>query len=710
MNHRNTFASRFSRFPKRLHWVLLIGVFSLVLVFTAAFAMEEDDVGPLPEDPPATLFASVDESLITAQEREMPQSPQSLRFRFVHPNFQAMGTLESPAARITVNLFEDVSFTATFERTETNVMGSYVWIGRIPEIEMSQVILVKHKGLLAGSVSMPQGIYEIQPIRKGLSAVVELDQSRFPPEREPIVANVRQTILPQDITRATDTCDEITVLVAYSPEARAAAGGTAQIEALIAQAVAETNQSYINSQMVQRITLVHTMETQAGDAQNDFDVDLNALRVLTDGVFDDVDAARETYYADLVALIIENNSSCGLGYLNSTAATAFSVTHRECATGYYSFGHELGHNMGARHDWYVDDNTTTGYNKGFVNLPDRWRTIMAYNSMCSANGTSCTRLQYWSNPNVQYGGDPMGVASTGPTNCVAGQMSPDPSTCAADNHLRLNNTCSTVANFRDSPDATPTNTPTPVVTDTPTPGPTNTPTPGTTPAATDTPTPQPTDTPTPTSTPTPTPLPAWRFDGFVYREMEATPTPTPPSIGALELLTNGDFESGVLAPWQTEGGVRMGAGRRTMHGAWLGGADSNLAQLEQTVAILAGTGTLNLRFWWQAQTLSAQSGTADTLEVRATYRGRTTTLLTLSAQPPFDQWHEEDVDLSDLITSFGTAAAEEDQLTLTFVLQSDTTLSSQFGLDDITLSACCVVLPPPEGHERFYLPLIYRLR
>ncbi len=154
----------------------------------------------------------------------------------------------------------------------------------------------------------------------------------------------------------------------------------------------------------------------------------------------------------------------------------------------------------------------------------------------------------------------------------------------------------------------------------------------------------------------------------------------------------------------------MGAGRRTMHGAWLGGADSNLAQLEQTVAILAGTGTLNLRFWWQAQTLSAQSGTADTLEVRATYRGRTTTLLTLSAQPPFDQWHEEDVDLSDLITSFGTAAAEEDQLTLTFVLQSDTTLSSQFGLDDITLSACCVVLPPPEGHERFYLPLIYRLR
>jgi hypothetical protein len=155
-----------------------------------------------------------------------------------------------------------------------------------------------------------------------------------------------------------------------------------------------------------------------------------------------------------VALIIENSSYCGLGYLNSTAEYAFSVTHRTCATGYYSFGHELGHNMSARHDWYTDDtlNNPYSYSKGFVyiNDPTRWRTIMAYNSLCGDTPpyTRCNRLQYWSNPNILFGGIPMGVDSSGPNNCVEGSTTPDPSTCAADNRLTLNNTCSTVANFR----------------------------------------------------------------------------------------------------------------------------------------------------------------------------------------------------------------------------------------------------------------------
>ena len=95
-------------------------------------------------------------------------------------------------------------------------------------------------------------------------------------------------------------------MVAYTPAARAADGGTAAIEARIALAVAETNQSYVNSGLTQRIKLVHAMETNPGDAPNNFSADLTALQDHTDGIFDDVDAARETYYADMVGLIIEN--------------------------------------------------------------------------------------------------------------------------------------------------------------------------------------------------------------------------------------------------------------------------------------------------------------------------------------------------------------------------------------------------------------------
>jgi hypothetical protein len=59
---------------------------------------------------------------------------------------------------------------------------------------------------------------------------------------------------------------------------------------------------------------------------------------------------------------------------------------------------------------------------------------MAYNNGCSP--TNCTRLPYWSNPDVTYNGAVMGV--------------PEGSFQAADNRKTLNNTAFTVANFRDS--------------------------------------------------------------------------------------------------------------------------------------------------------------------------------------------------------------------------------------------------------------------
>jgi hypothetical protein len=130
---------------------------------------------------------------------------------------------------------------------------------------------------------------------------------------------------------------------------------------------------------------------------------------------------------------------------SSFESWAYAVICYNCATGYYSLAHELGHNMGARHDWFVDDETTPyGYAHGYVNTTDRWRTIMAYNTACEPG--YCTRLQYWSNPNVAYNGDPMGVPAGTSTACTAGTPEPN---CDADNRRTLNNTAYTVANFRD---------------------------------------------------------------------------------------------------------------------------------------------------------------------------------------------------------------------------------------------------------------------
>jgi len=140
----------------------------------------------------------------------------------------------------------------------------------------------------------------------------------------------------------------------------------------------------------------------------------------------------------MVGLIVENGGDyCGLASaIMATAANAFQVTDRSCATGYYSFGHEFGHLQGARHDTYVDPtNTPYAYGHGYVHpgstASQRWRTVMAYNTRCADLGYNCTRLQWWSNPGKTWLGAPMGNA-------------------AARNFIVLNNTDYTVANFRTS--------------------------------------------------------------------------------------------------------------------------------------------------------------------------------------------------------------------------------------------------------------------
>jgi len=72
------------------------------------------------------------------------------------------------------------------------------------------------------------------------------------------------------------------------------------------------------------------------------------------------------------------------------------------------------------------------YNHGHIGTGNAFVTIMAYQSSCGG----CTRIQYFSNPNVNYNSIAVGVAEgqTHPTN----------------NAKALNTTASTVANFRNS--------------------------------------------------------------------------------------------------------------------------------------------------------------------------------------------------------------------------------------------------------------------
>ena len=116
-----------------------------------------------------------------------------------------------------------------------------------------------------------------------------------------------------------------------------------------------------------------------------------------------------------------------------------------------TFAHELGHNMGLRHDRYASGVPRTGFRYGYVNqrafepgAPEtaRWRTIMAYNSQCGrVGGFHCARLPYFSNPEVTYDGDPMGVPVDHPSTSADGP---------ADAVRGLNERREITANFRQS--------------------------------------------------------------------------------------------------------------------------------------------------------------------------------------------------------------------------------------------------------------------
>ena len=118
----------------------------------------------------------------------------------------------------------------------------------------------------------------------------------------------------------------------------------ANMESLIDLAIDETNEAYTLSGVETQLRLVHSYR-QENYVENGFSPVLNAITGTTDGVLDDVHDKRELYGADIVAIIIDDPQYCGIAWLGPSKSNMFSVTAWNCATGYYSFGHEIGHNM-----------------------------------------------------------------------------------------------------------------------------------------------------------------------------------------------------------------------------------------------------------------------------------------------------------------------------------------------------------------------------
>jgi len=381
--------------------------------------------------------------------------PTTLRQRYVSLRLETLAAVRTALAEgrtddaaLTLKLFDDASYVALFTAFEDSATGGYVLNGSLQDQPQSEVHLAVEGEVITALVTLHGASYVVEYKPDGLHHIRQLNPTAFPPEAPDLAPEGSPPAEPEVEAQAGTSPDDgsqIDVMVVYTDDTRAAAGGASSINSAINSAFSLTNEGYANSDVNQRVKLVSTAEVFYDESifysSNPWERVLNHLTNTGDGYIDDVHTWRNNNSADLVVLVVEDtnvavNGICGIGWLmggywlgSQFQSLGFSVVRRNCLYN-NTLAHEMGHNMGAHHDRAnAGGQGAYSYSYGYQNQSSGFYTIMAYSNGCYG----CYRINQWSNPDVPYWG-----AATG--------------TSGDDNHRTLNNTASIVANFRNGPE------------------------------------------------------------------------------------------------------------------------------------------------------------------------------------------------------------------------------------------------------------------
>ena len=286
------------------------------------------------------------------------------RGRRVRVNAGALHQADAPGGTdiVTLNLFDDVQLRARRSQREVTRSGGTVWKGRLLDVA-GEATFAEQDGVISGTVFAGDKVFEVLYAGDGEHDVREIEPSEFPtddphPDLTPVEPDPQAEAMDAAVAAeiAGDAASQVDVMVIWTPAARTNAGGVSAIQSLVNLAVANTNSSYANSGVTQRLRLVYAGELSYTEAAPT--TDLGRLVGQADGYLDSVHALRNTYGADVVTLFGEgyvNAGACGVGYMMTSVSTgfatnAFNVVDRTCAAGNLSYAHELGHNMGLNHD------------------------------------------------------------------------------------------------------------------------------------------------------------------------------------------------------------------------------------------------------------------------------------------------------------------------------------------------------------------------
>ncbi|MEW1700428.1 M12 family metallo-peptidase [Streptomyces sp. NPDC091278] len=210
----------------------------------------------------------------------------------------------------------------------------------------------------------------------------------------------------------------IDVLVLYTSNAKRDAGGAKKIRNIVERSVDYANEAFDNSEANAEARIAAVLPApDFGQGADDSERVYDYLSATPDSVA----KLRDRYRADVIAIVPSDFG--GMAYIGDRGRPlppeAPGMEGASMVLGQQllgkepdTFAHELGHLLGLDHDRHVSSDQGDGYDhaRGYVAPSKKWRTIMAYEDACLDAGTSCPVVPYFSNPNLDIDGEPLGKA------------------------------------------------------------------------------------------------------------------------------------------------------------------------------------------------------------------------------------------------------------------------------------------------------------
>ncbi len=331
--------------------------------------------------------------------------------------------LKSSNKSFTLNFDKDLQFTTTQVQTYSIDDESFAWVGEIDlglkkkpkaiddpnEINTNQAVFMVNGERIFGQIILEDLVYEIRTMEKGDGyLLIKRDFSVLSSKDDtPVNDYTKDMESESDVVNSNKMASNvINVIQLITDQAISDAGGVSSAVDSLRFFITQSNQVY-NTNGID-LEMRNAGLYRAGAELNTSSANmLSRLRRTNDGYLDNFPVTvRNQTSADMVVLVtttLRNQGLCGRADgIGVGQANAFFVIDHDCTD--FTFVHEAGHLIGARHD---NDNTGTpfSFGRGYVDSVGNFRSVMAVSS------NPQPRLGGFSNPNQTAGGRPFGTSS-----------------------------------------------------------------------------------------------------------------------------------------------------------------------------------------------------------------------------------------------------------------------------------------------------------